>query len=145
MALLSDCHLDDPFVVRNLERMMEGFSMMDQPPAVVVMCGPFLQRPYGSGRDDRRAFSHHMDTLASLINRHESVVNQTQFVLVPSATDPGSARVLPRPPLPTCLCKPLIEKARTGGARVTLATNPTRLRYHTQEIVVFREDLGNKL
>lgn len=78
-----------------------------------------------------------MDDLAELLSEFPEILAETHVVLVPAPTDPGSAHVLPRPPIPSCFCKALQRLV----PNVTLATNPCRIRYYTQEIVVFRDDI----
>ena len=64
-----------------------------------------------------------------------------RFFFVPGPTDPGSPNIFPRPPLPQYVTKDI-------SSRLPLArflTNPARIQYCTQEIVVFREDILTKL
>lgn len=49
--------------------------------------------------------------------------------------------VLPRRPIPAEFTQPLTDKVKN----VTFASNPCRIRYFTQEIVLFREDLLKKM
>ena len=62
---------------------------------------------------------------------------RVNFVLVPGPGDAGPGSMLPQPPLPRSLTADL--RARIPG--IVFASNPCRLRYCTQEIVIFRQDL----
>jgi DNA polymerase epsilon subunit 2 len=53
----------------------------------------------------------------------------------------GTHNALPRRPIPELFTKELRKKV----AHVTFASNPCRLRFYTQEIVLFREDLLRKM
>ena len=65
------------------------------------------------------------------------VQEESRFVLVPGPGDAGPGSILPQPPLPRSLTTAL--RARVPG--IVLASNPCRLRYCSQEIVIFRQDL----
>lgn len=78
--------------------------------------------------------------LAEVIDPYESIKQETDIVFVPSLDDPAAANILPRPPLPKCLWKDFQKKI----PRSIFATNPCRLQYCTQQIVVCRADLVTK-
>lgn len=65
------------------------------------------------------------------------------FVFVPGPADPYdvSNLILPRRPLPPSLIKAVNEKL----PKVTFASNPCRITYKSQEIVVFRDDLMSRM
>ena len=140
-VVASDIHLDQPDVMAQLETMFRGFTQCGVVPDMFILCGPFMLSPFGSHRDDRRTFVRLMDSLADLIARFPSITSTSRFVLVPGPNDPGSAGVLPQPPLPRSFCKSLEDRV----ANVTLASNPCRIRFHTQEIVIFRENLLSRM
>lgn len=59
------------------------------------------------------------------------------MVLVPGPWDAGYAGVLPQPPL----LAPLVAAVRERLPSVVFSSNPCRIRYCSQEVVVFRYDL----
>jgi hypothetical protein len=65
----------------------------------------------------------------------------SQFVFVPGPADPMETDVLPKPPIPRSFTK----KIRDRIPNATFTSNPCRIRYCTQDIVIFREDLLAKL
>ena len=79
--------------------------------------------------------------LSTLLTSFPSLLAHSQFLLVPGPTDPWSSSVLPRPPLPESLVKPLLAKI----PNLTLGTNPCRVRWFSQEIVIFRDDLMGRM
>ncbi len=60
---------------------------------------------------------------------------------MPGPGDPGPADVLPRPPLPAFFTARLTEECPC----VVLGTNPARVRYGTQQLVLFRDDLEGSM
>ena len=174
LAVLSDCHCDSPVALGDLRRMLQGFSASGSIPALFVIMGNFTARPFGAslgsgGRGSAGSssasassasassastspssvFSQAMQALSALLLEFPDVCAATHFVLVPGPGDPGSAPVLPRPPLPTALCAPHLcapdGSPRPGLPFLTLATNPCRLRFYTKEIVVFRGEPSVRL
>ena len=76
-------------------------------------------------------------TLLATIN---SITN-FRSVFPPGPLDAGTSVALPRRPIPEQYTKSLRQRVR----HVTFASNPCRVRYFTQEIVLFREDLLKKM
>ena len=75
------------------------------------------------------------DNLGQLILTFPGLVRSTRFVFVPGPADPGAGPCLPRGPLPNVFTKSLREML----PQVTFTSNPCRVRFFTQEIVLFRE------
>lgn len=134
IIFLSDCWLDDSSVMEKLKKLFTGFD--DAPPIAIVMMGPFQKNKEGVS-SLRSQFAQ----LAEIIDSTFQLKNETDIVLVPDIEDPTSANILPRPPLPTALVQDLLRKNK----RIVLTTNPCRLQYCTQQIVVCRMDLLRKL
>ncbi|XP_073673292.1 DNA polymerase epsilon subunit 2 [Garra rufa] len=65
----------------------------------------------------------------------------SRFVFVPGPEDPGPGTVLPRPPL----AENITEEFRQRVPFSVFTTNPCRIQYCSQEMVVIREDLVNKM
>lgn len=134
IIFLSDCWLDDANVLDKLKKLFMGFD--DSPPIAIVMMGPFLKVA-----DTTTALRSRFAQLADIIDSTFTLKNETDIVLVPDVEDPTSANILPRPPLPAVVVQDLLRKNK----RVILASNPCRLQYCTQQIVVCRMDLLRKL
>jgi DNA polymerase epsilon subunit 2 len=134
-VVLSNVHLDDPRVMEALRALFAGFDA--SAPTLFVLCGNFTSRPFGQGANDRAELTQHFDALARLIARHGNIRERSRFVFVPGPHDAGGSGCLPRPPLPRVFTKRLRQTLPTA----TFATNPCRLRYYAQEVVIFREDL----
>jgi DNA polymerase epsilon subunit 2 len=63
-------------------------------------------------------------------------------LFVPGPNDPWSSEVLPRRPIPSSFTSKLQNRL---GKNVIFATNPCRIKFMGQEIVVYREDLMAKM
>lgn len=137
-VFVSDVWLDSPKVMDNLNKLLAGFE--DYPPIAIVLIGEFLSCPY--------TYKFHMhlknglNSLADMICQFKNLREKCKFIFVPGKTDPAAANVLPRPPLPNYLTDTIQNKL---GNNAIFTTNPCRIQYCTQEIVVFRQDLVMKL
>ena len=136
-VILSDVWLDLPKVMDKLRILFHGYAAV--PPTLFIFCGNFISEPFGPKLS--RQLREGLNNLADVISEFPSLVESSRFVFVPGPQDPGPGNILPRPPIPSCLTKEFQAKVPF----VTFATNPCRIQYCTQEIVVFREDLVNKM
>lgn len=143
IVLASDVHLDSRECVENLRGMLRGFESVGTYPRLFVLQGNFCSTAFGQQEGDRDRFTALFDTLADVIMECPDLCRHSHFVLVPGPTDPGAASVLPRPPLPASLCGKLLNRSRIP--RLTLTSNPCRIRYFTQELVIFRNDISLRL
>ena len=103
-------------------------------PSMFVLMGNFRSRAASTSGGDLAALRDDFAALANLIDGYPRIKAAARFVFVPGPSDPGPGPVLPQPPLPAALTK---ELARLVPGSV-FATNPCRIRYYTQEIIVFR-------
>lgn len=135
IVFLADCWLDDRTVLEKLKILLIGYN--ESPPVAIVLMGPFLRNstnPY--------ALKDKLQALGAIIsNECVMLKNETDIILVPAIDDPVAPVIMPRPPLPYSLCANFCELV----PRTVLATNPCRLQYCTQQIVVCRADLVTKL
>jgi len=100
-----------------------------------VLLGDFTAKPVGVGRDGAAQLAAHFKALALLIAEFPLLANEGRFVFVPGPNDPGAGATLPRAPLPNYFTEALRERVK----HASFATNPCRLRFYAQEIVIFRE------
>lgn len=136
-VFVSDVHLDDSRVMDKLMTLFTGYA--DAPPTAFVFMGNFSSKPYGPQRN--LEIKESFTALGDLILGFPDLVANSQFLFVPGPQDPGQANILPRPPLPSVLVGGVSE--RVGGAR--FCSNPIRLQFCTQEMVLFCDDLMGKL
>ena len=136
-VFLSDVHLDDPKVIEKLSTLLNGYA--DCPPTAFVIMGPFSSKPYGSHRIQE--MKQNFSSLGDLILGFPDIAKESQFLFIPGPLDPGSANILPRPPLSPLITEGVRE--RIPGSH--FCTNPTHIQFCSQEMVVFCEDLMSKL
>uniref|UniRef100_A0A8D3BAK3 DNA polymerase II subunit 2 n=1 Tax=Scophthalmus maximus TaxID=52904 RepID=A0A8D3BAK3_SCOMX len=100
-----------------------GYAAM--PPTCFILCGNFSSAPYGKTQ----------------IKSLKGETFCSRFVFVPGPEDPGPGTILPRPPL----ADHITEEFRQRVPFSVFTTNPCRIQYCSQEIVIVREDLVNKM
>eukprot|EP00546_Thalassionema_frauenfeldii_P020643 CAMPEP_0178907690 /NCGR_PEP_ID=MMETSP0786-20121207/7512_1 /TAXON_ID=186022 /ORGANISM="Thalassionema frauenfeldii, Strain CCMP 1798" /LENGTH=430 /DNA_ID=CAMNT_0020579519 /DNA_START=171 /DNA_END=1463 /DNA_ORIENTATION=+ len=132
IVILSNVHLDRPYVMDKLRTLFEGFSDVNP---IYVLMGNFL---FNSA--DNKEFLAYMDELAILME-DVNVAQEGRFLFVPGPNDPGFSDVLPRPPLPKCVTRNFRQRVPHS----TFGTNPCRLRYFSKELVFFRKNLTSEL
>ena len=81
------------------------------------------------------------DSLADLIASYTLITRRTHFVFVPGPLDLTVNSVLPRKPLLSSFTARLQSKI----PKVHMASNPCRLKFFGQEIVVFRDDVMSRM
>jgi DNA polymerase epsilon subunit 2 len=135
-VVLSDVWLDQPQVFEKLRILFRGYSDAIIP-TLFVFIGNFQSTPFVCSSLDTKSYKDAMDQLANLISEFPKIASNSHFVFVPGCNDPWNGSVLPRPPLPSLFTRRLTSKVRN----VHFACNPCRIKYCTQEIVIFREDL----
>ncbi|XP_059478569.1 DNA polymerase epsilon subunit 2 [Neocloeon triangulifer] len=137
MVFLSDLWLDQDKVLRKLQVLFEGLS--SYPPIAFIFMGNFLSTKPESNQAEQLKF--HLRSLADLISSYPNLLKFSKFVFVPGLADPACPNILPRPPLP----KAVTEDFELRVSNAIFTTNPCRIRYCTQEIIVMREDIMSKL
>ncbi|XP_035388710.1 DNA polymerase epsilon subunit 2 isoform X1 [Electrophorus electricus] len=136
-VIVSDLWLDSVEVLEKIQTMFSGYSAM--PPTCFIFCGNFSSAPYG--KNQVKSLKELLKALADLICEHPSIHNNSRFVFVPGPEDPGPSTILPRPPL----AEHITEEFRHRVPFSVFTTNPCRIQYCSQEMVVIREDLVNKM
>ena len=123
--------------------MLSVFSWAAVPTAFVVT-GNFMSRPFGHSYEDTKILTEHFDQLANMISKYSKIRKGSQFIFVPGPSDPstGHANVLPRPAIPSIFTARLRQVLQNN---VVFASNPCRIRFFTQEIVILRENVLHKM
>lgn len=136
-VVLSDVWLDKLEVMEKLRVLFSGYAQV--PPTAFILCGNFFSE--WQSRKKLEEMQKAFTALGNLIAEFPDLAANTRFIFVPGPSDPGPSTSFPRPPLPRCVTEPLRKKVRSA----VFATNPCRLVYCTQEMVVLREDLVGKM
>lgn len=142
--IISDVFLDSPRVLSGLRTVLEGYHDDGVIPRAIVLIGNFLSHPFGQNSSDPRVISTGFTELGRTISeRMPLIAESSSFVIIPGPTDAGPGNILPRPPMPPMLLEGF--KSSLGSSQVYYGTNPCRIRYLTQEIVILRENLLQKM
>ncbi|XP_056151477.1 DNA polymerase epsilon subunit 2 [Lampris incognitus] len=136
-VIVSDVWLDSVEVMEKITIMFSGYAAM--PPTCFIFCGSFSCAPYG--KTQIKSLKESLKALADAISAFPSIHASSRFVFVPGPEDPGPSTVLPRPPLADYIT----EEFRQRVPFSVFTTNPCRIQYCSQEIVIMREDLVNKM
>ncbi|NP_035263.1 DNA polymerase epsilon subunit 2 [Mus musculus] len=136
-VIVSDVWLDQVQVLEKFHVMFSGYS--PAPPTCFILCGNFSSAPYG--KNQVQALKDSLKSLADIICEYPSIHQSSRFVFVPGPEDPGFGSILPRPPL----AESITQEFRQRVPFSVFTTNPCRIQYCTQEIIIFREDLVNKM
>ncbi|KAJ3143556.1 DNA-directed DNA polymerase epsilon, subunit B [Geranomyces variabilis] len=137
-VIVSDVFLDQP----RLRKLFAGFS--DEGvvrPLAFVLIGSFVSTPYIFDGASAAAYKDCWNGLADLLSDYRDLAQTSHFIFVPGPNDPWNANILPRPGL----SRFFTERLRNRCPRAVFASNPCRIKYCTQEIIVFREDLANRM
>ncbi|KAI7871797.1 DNA polymerase alpha/epsilon subunit B-domain-containing protein [Spinellus fusiger] len=139
-VIISDVWLDQPKVMNALEVIFRGYANAQVPLAFILM-GNFTKRPFNYTNNESTQYKDNFSALGDMISSFPSLATHSYFVFVPGAQDPWGRNTLPQPPIPDIFTSRLRQKVR----RVIFTSNPCRIRYCTQDIVIFREDILAKL
>lgn len=150
--VLSDLWLDKPKVMVQLKALFYGCRSYSAYPSVIILMGNFTSRPFGQEPGDLTRLKQYFEALGQLISDFPEMVNKSKFIFVPGPHDSG-IQILPRPPLPSFLTACITEKvmpvfkskSNSNETPLIFATNPCRIRCGTKQIVVFRDDIANKM
>ncbi|RKP27605.1 DNA polymerase alpha/epsilon subunit B-domain-containing protein, partial [Syncephalis pseudoplumigaleata] len=140
-VFLSDLHLDRPGMLSHLQTIFDGYASISDPtqlPVAFVLMGSFCSHPiYMHGHHPVDQYKSNMNQLADLISQYRTLREHCRFVFVPGPNDPWSGDTLPQRPIPATFT----EKLRMRLRHAIFTSNPCRIRYGSQDIVVFRSNL----
>ncbi|KAI8355910.1 epsilon DNA polymerase [Mortierella sp. GBAus27b] len=139
-VILSDVWLDQPRTFTTLRTIFDGYSNSTLPLAF-IMCGSFKSQPFLFNGQESRPYREGFNQLAELIAEFPTMANFCHFIFVPGPNDPWGGNILPRPKIPDYYT----AKVRSLVKRSIFTSNPCRIKYCNQEIVIFREDILNRL
>lgn len=110
--------------------------------------GGFHARDISAEQCTPAEFGELMESLGEMMCKFPKLLETTHFIFVPGPRDPGaSGNILPRPPIPSLFSNRLKDRVlrHYPNSRITFTTNPSRLLFYLQEIVLFREDILSKM
>ncbi|KAG1656761.1 DNA polymerase epsilon subunit 2 [Nymphon striatum] len=137
LIILSEVWLDQVKVLEKLRQLFSGYCVM--PPQCFIFIGDFISDPHKAS--NKKVVEECFTRLGNLLTDFPPLLEQSKFVFVPGPNDLGLKGILPRPSIPDCVTKEFRKKV----PNCDFTSNPARIQYCTQEIVIIREDLLSKL
>ncbi|CAZ85465.1 unnamed protein product [Tuber melanosporum] len=147
---IGEVELDGKGTLRALRKVFSEYET--EPPLVVVLMGNFCSVAMGSSGGSV-GYKEYFDQLASLLQDFPTLTSSSTFIFVPGDNDPwastfsgGASTTLPRKPIPeifTTRIKRVFTQSR-GPNSAIWASNPCRIGYFTQEIVMCRDDIFSR-
>ncbi|RDY07744.1 DNA polymerase epsilon subunit B, partial [Mucuna pruriens] len=136
-VILSDIWLDNEEAFRKLETVLDAFESVEVVPSLFVFMGNFSSRPCNLSFHSYSSLRMQFGKLGEMIAAHPRLTEHSQFLFIPGPDDAGPSTVLPRCALP----KYLTEELQKHIPNAMFSSNPCRIKFYTQEIVFFRQDL----
>ncbi|KAE8653182.1 DNA polymerase epsilon subunit B [Cucumis sativus] len=136
-VILSDIWLDSEEAMGKLETILDGFENVEVVPSLFVLMGNFCSHPCNIAFNSFSSLRLQFGKLGKMIAAHPRLNEHSKFLFIPGPDDAGPSTVLPRCALP----KYLTEELQMHVSNAIFSSNPCRVRFYTQEIVFFRQDL----
>ncbi|CAG9540657.1 unnamed protein product [Cercopithifilaria johnstoni] len=134
--LMSDVWLDDSRILNAIKELI--FAFTDSQLLAFIICGNFCSQ-VGTA-DAYHLIYDGFRRLAAILQKDIFANRNVHFIFIPGPDDPSLNSILPRPPLPF----QLFELMR-DVPNCSFASNPCRIQYTNQEIVIMRHDLVEKM
>ncbi|GAB4860583.1 DNA-directed DNA polymerase epsilon, subunit B [Ancistrocladus abbreviatus] len=136
-VFLSDVWLDDEQTMGKLAAVFDGYESVEVVPSLFVLMGNFCSRPCNLSFHSFSGLRLCFGKLGKMIGDHPRLKEHSRFLFVPGPDDIGPSTSLPRCALPKYLSQELQEHVPNA----LFLSNPCRIKFYNQEIVVFRQDL----
>ncbi|KAF7813463.1 DNA polymerase epsilon subunit B [Senna tora] len=140
-VILSDIWLDSEEAMGKLETVLDGFESVEVVPSLFVFMGNFSSHPCNLSFHSYSSLRLQFGKLGQMIAAHPRLKEQSRFLFIPGPDDAGPSTVLPRCALP----KYLTEELQKHIPNAIFSSNPCRIKFYTQEIVFFRQDLLHRM
>ncbi|KAL1810656.1 DNA polymerase epsilon subunit B-like isoform X1 [Daucus carota subsp. sativus] len=136
-VILSDIWLDNEDTMKNLQTVLDGYENVEVVPSLFVFMGNFCSHPCNLSFSSYSTVRMQFEKLGQIIAAHNRLLEHSRFLFIPGPDDAGPSTVLPRCPLPNYLT----EELQKHVPNAVFGSNPCRIKFYTQEIVFFRQDL----
>ncbi|EMR10811.1 hypothetical protein PNEG_00958 [Pneumocystis murina B123] len=144
LVFAADVILDDILSMKALKKMLYMYETRDDIfPEVIILMGNFISVPFhntGFSANYKALFN----SLALLLESFPKLTRRSTFIFLPGPNDPwaqGGAPLLPQRGIP----KIFTNRIRKSCKHVFFASNPSRLLYFTQDIVLYRDNTMERL
>ncbi|KAJ8537102.1 hypothetical protein K7X08_035503 [Anisodus acutangulus] len=133
----------------NLETILNGYENVEVVPSLFVFMGNFCSQPFNLSFKSISSFRAQFGKLGQMIASHQLLANfqhqqlkeHSRFLFIPGPDDVGPSTALPRCPLPKYLTEELQKYVPNAIFCSNPCSNPCRIMFYTQDIVLFRQDM----
>ncbi|KAL0417307.1 UNVERIFIED_CONTAM: DNA polymerase epsilon subunit B [Sesamum latifolium] len=134
--ILSDVWLDDEETMGKLETILSGYENESVVPSLFVFMGNFCSHPCNLSFNSYSTIRLQFGKLGKLIAAHQRLKEHSRFLFIPGPDDIGDFsnyfQMLP---------KYITEELQSHIPNAVFSSNPCRIKFYTQEIVFFCEDM----
>ena len=150
IILGADLFLDDLRIMTALSKILQKLN--DDPPTLLIWQGSFTSVPVFASMSSRNVssstqYKNNFDALATLLSRYDNLTESTTMIFIPGPNDLwgsmislGANGILPQDAIPSVFTKKMNKVCKN----IIWSSNPTRIAYLSQEIVLFRDDLTER-
>uniref|UniRef100_A0A0E0ID36 DNA polymerase epsilon subunit n=1 Tax=Oryza nivara TaxID=4536 RepID=A0A0E0ID36_ORYNI len=136
-VILSDVWLDSSETMEKLGVVLDGYDSVEAVPSLFVLMGNFCSRPCNLAFNSFEELRLQFGKLGEMIAARSRLKEHSRFLFIPGPEDAGPSKALPRCTLP----KYLTEELQKHIPNAIFVSNPCRVKFYTQEIVFFQQDL----
>ncbi|OLL25076.1 DNA polymerase epsilon subunit B [Neolecta irregularis DAH-3] len=142
IVVASDVKLDDAKTMNALKNMFEHYNGTTiECPLAFILCGNFMSNLFHTNGFSAQ-YKERWNALATLIDSFPHLARGCKWVFIPGPNDPWTSSLyLPRKEIPSVF----INRVRRVCKDCVFASNPCRISYFTQDIVIFRDDVLSRL
>ncbi|GMN51451.1 hypothetical protein TIFTF001_020598 [Ficus carica] len=136
-VIISDVWLDNEEAMGKLTTVLDVFENEEVVPSLFVFMGNFSSHPCNLSFPSFSSLRSQFGKLGHTIAMHQRLKENSRFLFIPGPDDAGPSTTLPRCALP----KYLTEELQNHIPNAIFSSNPCRIKFFSQEIVFFREDM----
>ncbi|CAG9335099.1 unnamed protein product [Blepharisma stoltei] len=129
IVALSNVHLNDPRVMRLLDKLFAGYAAFSN--ILFVLMGNFSSEPQANPYNHKNLFTN----LANLIGKYPNLQENAMWVFIPGPNDPGLGLFLPQQKLPNNLTE-AFESLKHWKS----SSNPTRILFCGKKLIFAKID-----
>lgn len=134
------------------QKIENDFIENDVTPIGIIFFGSFSPAPVFPSYSETqvttgKSYEMSFERLYQLLNQYENIIKYCQLIFVPGPNDPWGGSLLlgdgpasPQEPIPS----EFVKKLKRLGNKVKWVSNPSRIAFLSQEIILMRDDINRK-
>ncbi|KAK8792004.1 hypothetical protein WA158_005381 [Blastocystis sp. Blastoise] len=141
MVILQEVFLDEQNVLTRLDILFKGIAEVHSTP-LFIFIGNFISKDHSLEGEsfDPSYVKSAFDSFSNIIQKYPEIAEKSRFIIIPGPHDVGNNNLIPQNRIPHFFTSKLEQVCKN----ITFTTNPCRIRYFTQEIVIFKDELIKK-